>query len=96
MSNGTMHAFSGPPGTFSSFEVLQALAKEGKAPREQLRQVRESIPTVSRPEALMIAFMATDAFQTLDADTRTVRVQRPAKQIHGVEDEERRGVVGGT
>jgi hypothetical protein len=70
MSNGTMHAFSGPPGTFSSFEVLQALAKEGKAPREQLRQVRESIPTVSRPEALMIAFMATDAFQTLDADTR--------------------------
>jgi hypothetical protein len=62
MANGTMHPFTGPPGTFSTFEILQALAKEGKAPREQLREVRESIPIVTNTRARMIAFMATDAF----------------------------------
>jgi hypothetical protein len=49
---------------------LQALATEGKAPREQLRELRESLPTIGTNEARIIAYIATNAFKTLDEQTK--------------------------
>jgi hypothetical protein len=68
--NGTTHPYTGAPSSFSTFQVLQALATEGKAPREQLRELRESLPTIGTNEARIIAYIATNAFKTLDEQTK--------------------------
>jgi len=49
MPNGTEHPFPGAENPFSGIHsFLQALAAEGKAPGEQLREVRANLPSLTR------------------------------------------------
>jgi hypothetical protein len=66
MPNGTEHPFPGAENPFSGIHsFLQALAAEGKAPGEQLREVRANLPKLDPWKAGWIAYLATREYRSL-------------------------------
>jgi hypothetical protein len=69
VANGT-HPFTGTEDSFVVKSYLQALAAEGKAPTEQLRELRASLPTLGTSEVFGIALIATDWYRSQSDDFR--------------------------